>query len=211
MLMHLREIPGIDIPTTRQLNNFLSAVRDKLNCWAHAIRNIDDELKCVVNKMNRSEMREDIIRIQLVYTEKLFEAATKLFYRKWSNIINLATRLPRDTTSSTCYVDLKNDVFKMMVLTHRRKQGRPANTVAALARQPNELQDSNTGGILYNNDEEATTLSQAIAKKKPKRGRPCKEKPLQEESLVVAATSKGSELVVEASFVLRSSKRTKKN
>ena len=30
-------------------------------------------------------------------------------------------------------------------------------------------------------------------------------------SLVVAATSKGSELVVEASFVLRSSKRTKKN
>ena len=30
MLMHLREIPGIDIPTTRQLNNFLSAVRDKL-------------------------------------------------------------------------------------------------------------------------------------------------------------------------------------
>ena len=50
----------------------------RVNCWAHAIRNIDDELKCVVNKMNRSEMREDIIRIQLVYTEKLFEAATKL-------------------------------------------------------------------------------------------------------------------------------------
>ena len=137
-------------------------------------------------------------------------------YYKFSHIINLATRLPKDTTSSTCYVDLTNDVFKMMVLTQRRKQGRPAKTVAALARQPNELQDSSTGGLLYNNDVDATTLTQAIAQTiaKPKRGRPCKVKPVQEDTVVATtskASNKSSKILTEvAPVILRTSKRSKK-
>ena len=57
----------------------------RVNCWAHAIRNIDDELSHVLNKDNAVKMRVDILQIQAVHAFNLFHKATKLFYIKWSD------------------------------------------------------------------------------------------------------------------------------
>ena len=97
--------------------------------------------------------------------------------------------MPKDSNSSACFVDLTADVFKNMVITEKRKQGRPAKTVGALRKQPNELQEICSGGILYESDEIAITQAQAVLQAvvvgeppKRKRGRP----PKQVEDSVVA-------------------------
>ena len=57
----------------------------RINCWAHAIRNIDEELAKIKDKEVRSQMRSDICKIQLSQNENLFLKATELFTRKWNN------------------------------------------------------------------------------------------------------------------------------
>ena len=54
-------------------NGFISAFGNseikRVNCWAHAIRNIDDELAKVKNKEFKAKLRADILKIQLCHNE----------------------------------------------------------------------------------------------------------------------------------------------
>ena len=43
----------------------------EVNCWADAICNYIDKL--IKNKENRIEIRTDILKIQVVFTDKLFQ------------------------------------------------------------------------------------------------------------------------------------------
>ena len=51
----------------------------------------------------------------------------------------MAARLPNKSTNKF-YLDINNDVFRMMKISNVRKPGRPAKTVGALLKQPSDLQ-----------------------------------------------------------------------
>ena len=55
----------------------------RVNCWAHAFRNMKHELDHVKNRLERDLMRSDICKIQLAHTTKIFEKLTELFTKKW--------------------------------------------------------------------------------------------------------------------------------
>ena len=70
-------------------NGFISSFGNdglkRINCWAHAIRNIDDELTKIKNKVFRTQIRSDICNIQLSCNERIFKKLTQLFESKWRN------------------------------------------------------------------------------------------------------------------------------
>ena len=55
----------------------------RINCWAHAIRNIKHIDKHIKDKENRIKIRADILNIQVVFNDKLFQTATTLLRTKW--------------------------------------------------------------------------------------------------------------------------------
>ena len=87
-----------------------------------------------------------------------------LKYYRCSHIIVLATRLPNASTNKA-YVDIDDDIFKMMKISRARQAGRSKKTVGALQRQPNELQ-TNEG-----EEGAACTSNQVTATPSAKRGR----------------------------------------
>ena len=58
----------------------------RINCWAHVIRNVDDELSKVKCSDTRIRMRQDICNIQLSFTKKIFDKLASLFCSKWQKI-----------------------------------------------------------------------------------------------------------------------------
>ena len=53
----------------------------RVNCWAHVIRNIDDHLKGFECK---DAIRKDLLEIQVSPTEQIFKKSIELFMRKYS-------------------------------------------------------------------------------------------------------------------------------
>ncbi len=70
----------------------------RVNCWAHVIRKIDDNLLFVLDDEAKLMMRQDIEKIQLLSSQSLFDKATQLFDEKW--------RIEENQQSST-YICLK--------------------------------------------------------------------------------------------------------
>ena len=60
----------------------------RVNCWAHAIRNVDNELTKIKNKIFQGQLRLDILDIQLSRNKKMFLKLTELFELKWLNKSN---------------------------------------------------------------------------------------------------------------------------
>ena len=58
--------------------------RKRINCWAHAIRNIDDHLKTVKDKKVRADIRADIFKLQTNPHPEAMQAAFDLFEAKWT-------------------------------------------------------------------------------------------------------------------------------
>jgi hypothetical protein len=55
----------------------------RVNCWAHVIRKIDENLLFVLDKESQLMMGQDIDKIQLLSSQSLFDKATQLFNEKW--------------------------------------------------------------------------------------------------------------------------------
>ena len=56
-------------------------------CWAHVIRNIDYTLNVLKKeKENKKTLRMDIINLQLLPTETVFNTAVKFLENKWEKI-----------------------------------------------------------------------------------------------------------------------------
>jgi hypothetical protein len=71
------------------ITNGFSAVFDlfsRVNCWAHAIRNIDKYLNTLKHKPElRLKLRSDIVNLQLSSTSSLFNKGKSLFLKKYEN------------------------------------------------------------------------------------------------------------------------------
>jgi hypothetical protein len=70
-------------------NGFEKAFNHKyvrINCWAHSERNMEDEMKKInVDKEARSELLDDIRRLQICKTKSTFLIAIDFFYKKWED------------------------------------------------------------------------------------------------------------------------------
>ena len=75
-----------------------------------------------------------------------------LKYYRCSHILVLATIMPMKNNPTNTYVDMEEDIFKKMMLTANRTLGRPKKNKGALSHQPNELQENDCGGIIWDND-----------------------------------------------------------
>ncbi|CAF0979499.1 unnamed protein product [Brachionus calyciflorus] len=61
-------------------------MKKRVNCWAHAIRNIDNELNRIeIN--TRHKIRQDIINIQILTSRTQFDKAIQIFIKKWKKLI----------------------------------------------------------------------------------------------------------------------------
>ena len=90
-----------------------------------------------------------IIRFDYINWERSTCTCRKwLKYYRCSHVIVLASRLP-NAASIRNYVDIEDDIFKMMKITRTRRQGRPKNIVGALSREPNELQSDKVGALYF--------------------------------------------------------------
>ena len=55
----------------------------RINCWAHCIRLIDDELCKISDQLVKSRIRHDICCIQLSNSHDMFTISCDLFLKKW--------------------------------------------------------------------------------------------------------------------------------
>ena len=57
----------------------------RVNCWSHVARKVDQRLSLIADEATRKEIREDIEILQLVRSEAAFLKASELWRRKWSS------------------------------------------------------------------------------------------------------------------------------
>ncbi len=63
----------------------------RINCWAHALRNVDTEIAKIKHPKYKVDIRDDICSMQLCYNEALFSKASELWKIKWNKQNNVST------------------------------------------------------------------------------------------------------------------------
>ena len=58
-------------------------LENRVNCWAHAIRGIDDELKVIKDEKEKLAIRQDITMMQVSPTRSIFLKSLSLFQDKY--------------------------------------------------------------------------------------------------------------------------------
>ena len=80
-----RIIADNDYAISNAFNSAFGECEKRINCWAHCIRNIDNEMaEYNVEKNNRAKVRKDICDLQLCQSSTVFHKAAELFNEKWN-------------------------------------------------------------------------------------------------------------------------------
>jgi hypothetical protein len=70
---------------TNAANSAFGSDVKRVYCWAHVIRNADNNLHRIKDIKMRASVRADIVQLQLASTEDEFQTASKLWITKWAS------------------------------------------------------------------------------------------------------------------------------
>ncbi|CAF3028112.1 unnamed protein product, partial [Rotaria sp. Silwood2] len=65
--------------------NVFNVIEKRIMCWFHVTKNIDTQLNAIKDKKMKAELRQDNEFMQLIKNETIFDAAIKLFQKKWKS------------------------------------------------------------------------------------------------------------------------------